>query len=259
MLRAFLSELIKLKRWSVASAFISMLVITGLGIALSLHRVSTEHGLNSFAQRLALEGPGGIGVLEVHLSDIFGAIALVTVGANVASEWGLGTLRNLLVREPRRIHLLTGKMLALLLYLIASVIVSLAVGWIEADLVAPHDGIVNAQWTTSQGFVDWLSFVGDALIGFAGWCFLGLIFAVWTRSVAAAIGASIVYGLAVEILVEEVLPGFAQWLPVHSFDYVSEGGTAAVSFSTAATMTGIYIVVFAAISAALFAYRDVTA
>ena len=37
---------------------------------------------------------------------------MTVVAANVAAEWSQGTLRNLLVREPGRLRLLAGKMLA---------------------------------------------------------------------------------------------------------------------------------------------------
>jgi hypothetical protein len=78
----------------------------------------------AFASRASLRGrarrvpsPDGFVHGVVTASTLIGVVGLCLFAATVASDYSQGTLRNLLVREPRRALLLSGKFLALALFL----------------------------------------------------------------------------------------------------------------------------------------------
>src|SRR5438132_1353544 len=136
MLRAFLSEWVKLRRRGMYFGA-GLMVFFGGGLATVLGVINKAG--NGPPQRV--RGPGGGLLTQAQLiasdglakllargSALLGVIALVLFAMSFASEYSQGTLRNLLVREPRRLHLLAGKTLALGLFVSIAVIAAMGVG-----------------------------------------------------------------------------------------------------------------------------------
>ena len=96
-----------------------------------------ESTTTASASRFAeLEQPDGLVHGVVDVSTLIGIVALCLFAGAFASEYSQGTLRNLLVREPRRAQLLCGKFLALALFIGLAVVLEILV--LERGRVRPR-------------------------------------------------------------------------------------------------------------------------
>jgi ABC-2 type transport system permease protein len=220
MIRAFRSEITKLNRLSVLGGGAAMVVLPA---ALSYLQANQALSKSPPSRLLAAALPTSQGLITVmggHVEPLMMAIAVILVTANVAAEWSQGTLRNLLVREPGRLRLLAGKMLALLLLVVITGALALLVGAGATLAAASSNGISTAPWTSADGITTFLTFFGNELLNLVGVSLLGMFIAVLTRSASAAVGISLAYVLAGEALIGAIWSGGAQWLPVHLFGYL---------------------------------------
>ncbi len=199
MMRAFRSELLKFRRWSVLAGSGVMIAATAFIAYLTFHQITsgaTGSELTPLIQ--AFPTPQGLITVVGQARSLIIVIALIMVTSNIAAEWSQGTLRNLLVREPNRLRLLAGKMLALVLFVIVSAALTLAIS-ATLILVAAHaQGIQAAAWTSSEGLRTLLAFFGNEVLCLVGISLLGMLIAVLTRSVGAAVGVALAYVLVPE-------------------------------------------------------------
>jgi hypothetical protein len=91
-------------------------------------------GLPSLHQ---LARPNGLIVGVTRATLLLGVVAFGIAAAQTASEYSLGTLRQLLVRQPRRIVLLVGKMLGAVTFLLLALCFAAVVAF-AAAVVAAH-------------------------------------------------------------------------------------------------------------------------
>ncbi len=264
MIRAFRSEWLKIRRPAMilggAGAMIGFAV---LAIVLTLNRLGSVGG-----------GAGGAGgavvAAQVAASDGFatlmgvsatfiGVIALAVCAVAIGVEYGNGTLRNLLVRQPQRLRLLAGKLLALGSFLALAVALAYGAALATALLLAPGHGISTAAWFTGAGVQSLLATAGNLLLATLVWGAIGAALAMALRSTAIAITGGLAYVLVVENLLTAAWSGGAQWLPGQLIDVIARGGTAAVSYGSALGLVGLYLLVAGAIVGAIFQRRDVAA
>ena len=83
-----------------------------------------------------------------------GIVMLGIFAAAFGSEYTTGALRNLLVREPRRVQFLAGKYLALLVFGAVVILLASALSIVLALALAPGKGIDTSAWTSSTGLAD---------------------------------------------------------------------------------------------------------
>src|SRR6266480_6528866 len=128
MVRAFRSELLKFRRWSVLAGSGVMILATTIIAYLTFHQI-TSGATGPELTPLIQAFPTTQGLITVvgQARSLIIAIALIIVTTNIAAEWSQGTLRNLLVREPGRLRWLSGKMLALLLFVAVSLALTLLI------------------------------------------------------------------------------------------------------------------------------------
>src|SRR5437588_815970 len=126
VLRAFRSELLKCRRWSMFAGAGTMLVVSAFFAYLTFHQI-TSGATGKEIDPLAHAFPTSLGLITIvgQARSFILAVALIIVTANLAAEWSQGTWRNLLVREPRRLRLLAGKMAALMLFVLVSMMLTL--------------------------------------------------------------------------------------------------------------------------------------
>ena len=160
-MRAFRSELLKFRRWSVLAGSGVMILATAFIAYLTFHQIAsgaTGPEITPLIQAFPM--PQGLITVVGQARSLIIVIALIMVTSNIAAEWSQGTLRNLLVREPRRLRLLAGKMLALLLFVTISAALTLAIS-VALILAAAHaQGISTSAWTSSDGMRTFLAFFG---------------------------------------------------------------------------------------------------
>ena len=229
-----------------------------------LYNIGSEHQgiVHVIGPELGLTQPGmTIACGDSHTSThgAFGAVAFGIAAAQVAFEFSLGTLRQLLVRQPRRTVLLSGKALGILTFLAGAVVCSGIGGGVAALLMAHVRGIPTTTWTSSAGIADTGHALGDVALAVTGYGVLGMLAGLILRSPAPAAVVGFVYLLPFEGIFSAVVKGSERWLPGQVLSAISEGGTASVTFSHALVTATVYAVIAAALGTLLFTKRDVTA
>ena len=125
---------------------------------------------------------------------LLGAVSFAMAAFQFGGEFSHGTLRNLLVRQPRRSALMAGKCLAVLTFLVGAVVVATVVRHLcRLRHGAPARHIPTSAWTSGAGMGDLGSLLGDLVISTCGFAIIGMIAGVLLRSSVIAIAA----GLAV--------------------------------------------------------------
>src|SRR5262245_26985411 len=221
LLRAFRSEVLECRRWSMFAGTGTMLAVSAFFAYLTLHQIlsgATGREVDPLAHALPTE-LGLISVVGQARSFII-AVALIMVTANLAAEWSQGTWRNLLVREPRRLRLLTGKMVALLLFVLGSMTLTLVLSSVLILVLARAQGVRTAAWTSSAGLSSWLAFFGNEVLCLLGVCLLGMLIAVLTRGTAIAVGVALAYVLLPEGIIAMVWNEGSRWFPIRTFNFL---------------------------------------
>ena len=156
---SFTSELVKLQRrnmilWSFGAGMFFPLLATILTIERATRYPVFGPGHGIRVTYAVLEQPDGLvhGVTDV--SGLLGIVSLCVFAAAFSLEYSQGTLRNLLVREPRRTEFLIGKFVALALFMLIVVIVAIGISVAIAFILAPGKGISTSAWTSSAGLND---------------------------------------------------------------------------------------------------------
>jgi ABC-type transport system involved in multi-copper enzyme maturation permease subunit len=106
------SEWLKLRRKGMLGAFATATAVTILGTVLTVitaGRTNVRGGPGGGAVTLAsLTSASGLRSALTNNSTLLGVIALAVFAASFAGEYTNGTLRNLLLNEPRRVLLIAG-------------------------------------------------------------------------------------------------------------------------------------------------------
>ncbi len=267
MMRAFRSEFLKFRRWSMLAGSGVMIASTAFIAYLTFRQITsgaTGPELTPLIQAFAT-AQGLITVVGQARSLII-VIALIMVTSNLAAEWSQGTLRNLLVREPNRLRLLAGKMLALVLYVLISAALTLAIGAVLIFVVAHAQGISTVAWTSSEGMRTLLAFFGNEMLCLVGISLLGMLIAVFTRSVGAAVGVALAYVLVPEGVIAMVWPDGSRWFPVRLFNFLpgstvpaAVGPTPPQGYTAALLVALLWMTSFAVVSAVVFRRQDINA
>jgi ABC-2 type transport system permease protein len=267
MVRAFRSELLKLRRWSVLAGAGVMIIATTAIAYLTFHQI-TSGATGPELTPLIQAFPTSQGLITVigQGRSLIIAIALIMITSNIAAEWSQGTLRNLLVREPGRLRLLSGKMLALVLFVAISLALTLLISAALIIAVAQSQGIPTAAWTSSEGMRAGLRFFGNEVLCLVGMSLLGMLIAVLTRSIGAAVGIALAYVLVPEGLIAMVWPEGSEWLPVHVFNFLpgstvptAVGPTPPQGYYAALLVALLWMAGFIVVSAVVFRRQDVNA
>jgi ABC-type transport system involved in multi-copper enzyme maturation permease subunit len=192
------------------------------------------------------------------IASLLGIISLSVAGAQMASEYSVGTLRNLLIRQPRRLVLLAGKFVAVLSFTALGVLLACILGAVTAVVMAHVRGVSTGAWSSSAGMSDSLKAFGEVVLAVCGYTTIGMIVGSLLRNPGAAIAVGLVYILPFEIILTATVNGSDKWLPGQLLNAIASGGTSDVSLHTAIIRALAYFVVLAAGTAALFVRRDVT-
>jgi ABC-type transport system involved in multi-copper enzyme maturation permease subunit len=191
-------------------------------------------------------------------------VALIIVTANLAAEWSQGTWRNLLVREPRRLRLLAGKMLALLLFVLGSLTLTLLASSGLVLLVAQAQGVPIAAWTSPGGLAAWLAFFGNEVLCLIGVGLLGMLIAVLTRGTGSAVGVALAYVLVPEGIIAMVWRTGSQWFPIRTFNFLpgavfppEVGPTPPQGYPAALLVALLWMTIFVVGSGVAFRRQDI--
>jgi ABC-2 type transport system permease protein len=262
MIRSFRSEWIKLRRPGMilggAGTIVGFAILT---VALTLTTASAaptdEGGPGGGVTLEQLAATDGLAAILATAATFIGVVALSVFAISIASEYSQGTLRNLLVRQPRRVRLLAGKLLALASFTTIAVLVAGVAAVTVALLVAPAQDISTSAWFSSAGWTALGAGLGNLLLATLGWGLLGTVLALVLRAPAAAVGVGLAYALPGELLVTAAWADGARWLPGQLLDTLAQGGTSAVTYGWAGLLLALYAVVAVVAATTLFTRRDV--
>ncbi|MEX1209119.1 MAG: ABC transporter permease [Acidimicrobiia bacterium] len=264
MIRAVLAQWIRLRRRSVVLGWGGAVV--GFSILATFLTLNRAGGGTS-------SGPGsemvfGVGQLSTAegMANILGVAAtflgVLTLGlfaTLIANEYSHGTIRTLLVKEPRRLRLLSGQLVAIAVFAALAVVVASLVATAVGLAVAPAQGVDTAAWLTSDGYVALATAIGNLILSSLGWGVIGALLAVVLRAPAPAVSAGLAYALPVEMLLATAWDDAPRWLPRGLLDSLAAGGTPLVSYNRASVLVTLYVAAALVLMGVLFARRDVTA
>jgi type IV secretory pathway TrbD component len=169
-----------------------------------------------------------------------------------AAEHARGTYRTMLLRQPRRLPLLAGKLAALLLYAAGLLALLEVVMWVAGHFEASIGDVSTARWT---GWDAIGAAGGDyvvVLAWVAGYAVYGMTVAMVLRSVPLALAVGIAWAGPTEHLVSDSWADAHRWFPGLLLETVGQGGTAAVSLTRALVTTACYVAVAAALTSTVF-------
>lgn len=264
MIRAFRSQLIRLRRRSILLGWSgAMIGFALLATVLTLSRVGGEPGAGPGESRAftvaGLSAPDGMAELISVSATFLGVLTLGLFATLMANDYSQGTLRTLLVEQPRRLRLLGGELLALAafasVFTVAASLVATAAGF----ALAPKQGVDTSAWLTAEGLGALAAGIGNLTLAILGWGLLGTLLAVLFRSSAVAVAAGAAYALPGEALLVTAWDDGASWLPRSLLDAFAAGGTPLVSYGRASVLLALYGLVALVVIGTVFARRDVTA
>ncbi len=261
MIRTVRAELVKLgrPRVLVASGILAaaFAVLTSLLVFTSAEE--TPSGSGGRLQSLSQLGEAG-GATQAFATGVSfaGLLLFVVIIANVASEFTQGTFRSLLMRQPHRLRLLAGKLVALLAFVTAFLVVAEVLTWAVSAVVAPTQDVSTSEWYTAAGFGEALADLGRALFGAAAWITFGTTVAVIARSTPLALGIGIAWAGPIEHITQDSWTGANRWFPGLLLEAVAADGTRDVTLGRALLLGTAFAAAALVASMTVFARRDVT-
>jgi ABC-type transport system involved in multi-copper enzyme maturation permease subunit len=236
----------------------------GLAIAASLFAVlmfaqAPANGGGDLPSLAQLAQPNGLIHGVNRAAVLLGVVAFGIAASQIAGEYSLGTLRQLLVRQPRRATLLAGKSLAVLTFMLGSVLFASLVATVAAFVMAHARHVPTAAWTSSAGITDLTRALGDLLLATVGFTIFGLVVGLLFRSSVTAIIVGFAYLLPFEAVVTRIAPNTATWLPGQLLQSIAVGGQEGAGFAHALTLSLVYVVLAGVAATLVFVRKDVTA
>jgi len=263
MIRSYRAELAKLLRPRVVLVACLLAVVFAVGstiIVLSAVKPAAETipALRATATIEALGAAGG-GSEVFRLAIAFaGTFIFVVFVGLMAAEFSRGTIRTMLLHQPRRTALLTGKLAAMLTFAAGTLALTEAVTWIAARVLAPGAGVATSAWTSIDGVTAAVTDYGAVLVWITGYALLATALAVVVRSVPVALAIGIAWAGPIEHLVQNAWAGAGRWFPGLLLEAFAGGGTSAVSAGRAIATVAVYATAAAFVAVTVFARRDVT-
>lgn len=262
MLRSFRSELIKLNRfWMIAGtvgpllAFSVISTVVQFTIADRVGPVLREAGLQS---RQDLAAADGLARVLADSAPFGGVIVVVVFATGFATEYGWGTLRNILVRQPNRTALLIGKFMGLLALILAGRLVASVGSVLTALVMAQIEAVPTVQWFGLPGWNAMFLSVVNLMLAAVGWASLGTAAAILIRAPGAAVGVVLAF-FPLEGLINGWWDGGPRWLPGQIFAAVANGGSVYTSYQRALALTLGCSLLALSLSIWMFDRSDVTA
>ena len=260
-MRVVLAEWRKLRRPTLFLGTLgAALFFTGLTTAFLYLMIDSEQGNSDRGRQVSRE------ILNLASGSVFGfasvggllgVIALCVFAAQTAQEYTYGTLRNLLVRQPGRVRLLVGKLIAMKIFALLLVAIAAIVS-IGLSVALSGRAKVSAElWFTSEGF----QAIGESLLNVSisviYFGIVGMVLGLLLRSPISAISIGVLWLLIIENLIGAVKPVTLDWMPGNQLATIAQGGSPDVSYSHALILGTLYVFIGSLIATVLFSRRDV--
>lgn len=265
-MRIFLAEWRKLRRPTFFFGTMgSVIFVTGLVTSLLFLLIDAETGNADRGNRITremLQLADGFTIGFNSANGLLGLVALSVFAAQTAQEYTYGTLRNLLVRQPRRLRLLFGKYISMAIFALITVIVSAATAIGLAFALSGKAKVVTDNWFTSDGYSAFGHSFANVLISTIGYGTIGMLLGLIFRSPISSISIGTAYLLVVESIISIAWKPAANWMPGNLLSVVATGGSPigienVPTYSQALLRVGLFLLGAGLITATLFKRRDV--
>jgi ABC-type transport system involved in multi-copper enzyme maturation permease subunit len=240
----------------LASAGLTGLVTSLLFLLIDSPQGNSDRGNVITREVLAL--PSGLTIGFSNAAGLLGIVALCVFAAQTAQEYTYGTLRNLLVRQPRRLQLLLGKYVSMASFAIVMVTFAAAISMSIAFGLSGKAKVSTDAWVTSDALHEVAKTFGNVLLSVIAFGTVGMILGLLLRSPISAISLGVIWLLIVENILIAVKASLGKWMPGNLITTIATGGSSEVSYTHATSMVAIYLLVSTAIVITLFKRRDVS-
>lgn len=258
VVRAELATLVR-RRVLVATgvATTAFVAVTALAVFLSAEpAVGPRQGREATLESLAEPG-GGTEAFSLGLRSV-GLFVLVAFIARLAGEFSHGTLRTLLMKEPRRLRVVLGKMVALVAFMAAVLLVAEALIFVASVSLAPSQDVDTAAWYGLDGLAAAAGDYAAALAAMAAWALYGMTLGLLLRSVAIAVGVGIAWAGPLEHISAQSWQAAERWFPGLQLEALAAGGTGDVSYERALLLTTMYVTLAVATGLLTLNRRDIS-
>lgn len=242
---AFRGEVFKQVRRPAIRVTIIILLVLAVGLGYVLTWVIANHPPAATGRRGGGLTASDIAALKQGLypaslvrqtlggwASLGGVFALIIGVLFQGSEYGWETVKTMYIQRPGRLTMLSGKLGALTLTVMAMALSLFAVNAIASYAIASADGGA----TTFPSGLDLLKGLSAIWLIFEFWALLGVGLATLFRQSAMAIGLGLAYGLIIEDLVfgllgrlnSDTIKSIQEWFPISNAGYLvaSFGATA---------------------------------
>jgi hypothetical protein len=260
------AELRKLRRPTLffgtmgAVVFFSALFSSLLFLLIDSPNGNSDRGRMVGREVLGLATGGVQGFSSV--GGFLGIIALCVFAAQTAQEYTYGTLRNLLVRQPGRLRILLGKLVAMKVFALVMIVLSAIISISTSVILAPRAKVPTDLWFNADGRHAIFTTFVNVIISVIGYGIIGMVLGLLLRSPISAISFGILWLLIIENLLIAVKNSLENWLPGAQLSAIASGGSATgrsagIEYSHALLVGGIYVAIGAIVASFLFVRRDV--
>lgn len=261
MIQVFFAEWRKLRRPTLLlGTFLAALFFNGLITSFIYLMIDSPDGNGDRGRSIGrdvLQLAGGSVYGFASIGGLLGVIALCVFAAQSAQEYTYGTLRNLLVRQPRRLVLLMGKYSAMKTFALILALVNMAVSIGISVYLSDRATVSTDLWFTADGWSAIAHTFINVYISIVFYAVIGIALGIFLRSPISAISIALVWILILENLIGAVKPATLDWMPGTQLAVIAEGGTPSISYSHALTLGTFYVLLALVVSSWVFTKRDV--
>jgi ABC-2 type transport system permease protein len=261
MFKVFFAEWRKLRRPTlligtfVAALFFNGLITSFVYLMIDSPQGNSDRGRTVGREILGLASGSTYGFASI--GGLLGIIILCVFAAQTAQEYTYGTLRNLLVRQPRRLTLLMGKYAAMksfaLIFAIVNLVVSIAISYYLSDRAR----VSTDLWFSADGWSSIAHTFINVYISIVFYAVIGIALGILLKSPISSISIALVWLLILENLIGAVKPVTLEWTPGNQLATIAMGGSEEISYSHALTLGTSYVFLALLVSSFIFAKRDV--
>ena len=262
VIRIFFAEWRKLRRPTLllgtlgAVSFFSVLISSVLFLMIDSPEGNGDRGRQITREMLSLSS--GATQSFSSIGGLLGIIALCVFAAQTAQEYSLGTLRNLLVRQPGRIRILIGKLASMKTFAMVMTLVSAIICIGVSYALAGGKNVSTELWFNSDGRLEIAKTLLNVFLSILGFGIIGMVLGIILRSPISSISLGVLWLLIVENIVGALKSSTLNWLPGTQLSTIATGGSENVSYSHALSLSAIYVGVALVIATVLFTKRDVS-
>ena len=261
MIRVALGELRKLRRRTLALPTIG--VISALSAFFTwfvFFQVNKQHNgqRGETISAAFLSSAKGLAYGFSIMSFFLGMAAYSIFASQTANEYTLGTLRNLLVRQPSRMKLLAGKLLAISAFAAILNLFAALASVVTGYLSSGRAHVSTHAWFTSAGLSEFGKSFLNIFIATLAFGAIGMAIGIILRSPISSLAIGLIWFVVVENILAGLITSTGKWLPGQNLTLVGDGGGAStVSYSHGLLVGVLYVLVLGGVAASLFKKRDV--